>query len=317
VRLLTGHKKDVRAVAYLPEGRLLSGGSDRTVRVWDLASWEQVRTIAARTPVYAVAVAPDGRTIAYAGRHPGPTAGVVPIQTFRLDAGLPGFTFPCPYRVPPPAAAPYFPHGIPRSIWSLSYSADGRTLAAAGRVMGGANIPNGGGGHWFRTDDTTVHGSLASERAYALRFAPVGDGLAVTGDGVVAFYATSQAPEPVVAYPLPSQWAAAVAFLPGSPMAVVGVNSALYFVNTTTPGKPRKVKTGFRTVAALAPSVDGGAVFVGGKPGGVEVYDARTGALRVRYDFGVGGVHAVAAAPDGCTVALAGDDGLAVFDWTG
>src|SRR5262249_44165733 len=146
---------------------------------------------------------------------------------------------------------------------------------------------------------------------------PAGDALAVTGDAVVAFYATPQASEPVVAYPLQSQWAAAVAFLPGSPMAVVAVNSALYFVNTTTRGKPRKVKTGFRTVAALAPSADGRAVFVGGKPGGVEVYNPETGALRVRYDFGVGGVHAVAAAPDGFTVALAGDDGLAVFDWDG
>jgi hypothetical protein len=97
VQLLVGHKKDVRAVAYLPDGRLVSGGSDRTVRVWDLATQELVRTIKARTPVYAMAVAPDGRTIAYAGRHPGPDAGVVPIQTFRLAEGLPGFTYPCPY----------------------------------------------------------------------------------------------------------------------------------------------------------------------------------------------------------------------------
>jgi hypothetical protein len=183
--------------------------------------------------------------------------------------------------------------------------------------MGGANIPNGGGGHWFRTDDASADGPLASGRAYALRFAPAGEALAVTGDAVVAFYATPQAPVPVVAYRLQSQWAAAVAFLPGSPMAVVGVNSALYFVNTTTRGKPRKVKTGFRTVAALAASADGRALFVGGKPGGVEVYNPESGALRVRYDFGVGGVHAVAAAPDGCTVALAGDDGLALFDWDG
>ena len=77
------------------------------------------------------------------------------------------------------------------------------------------------------------------------------------------------------------------------------------------------MKTGFRTVAAVATSADGRAVFVGGKPGGVEVYDARTGALRVRYDFGLGGVHAVAVASDGFTFALAGDDGLAVCDRDG
>jgi WD40 repeat protein len=32
---LQGHKKDGRAVAYLPDGRIASGGSDRTVGVWD------------------------------------------------------------------------------------------------------------------------------------------------------------------------------------------------------------------------------------------------------------------------------------------
>jgi hypothetical protein len=58
-------------------------------------------------------------------------------------------------------------------------------------------------------------------------------------------------------------------------------------------------------------------VFVGGKPDGVEVYDPETGRLRVRYDFGLGGVHAVAVAPDGLTFAVAGDDGLGVFDWEG
>jgi WD40 repeat protein len=317
VRLLVGHTKDVRTIAYLPDGRLVSGGSDRTVRVWNPATGQPVRTIKAGTPVYAVAVAPDGRTLAYAGRHPGADAAAVPIQTFCLADGLPAYTFLCPYQPPPPGVAPYFPTGIPRSVWSLSYSSDGRTLAAAGRVMGASNIPNGGGGHWFRSDDTSVHGPLASARAYALRFAPASDGLAVTGDAVVAFYAAAHEPEPVVAYPLQSQWAAAVAFVPGSAMAVVGVNSALYFVDATTRGKPRKVKTGFRTVAAVAASADGRAVLAGGKPDGVEVYDPQTGALRVRYDFGLGGVHAVAVAPDGFTFAVAGDNGLAVFDWDG
>jgi tricorn protease-like protein len=92
------------------------------------------------------------------------------------------------------------------------------------------------------------------------------------------------------------------------------VNTALYFVDATIRKKPRKVKTGFRKVAAVATSTDGKAVFVGGKPDGIEVYDPETGSLRVRYDFGLGGVRAIAVMSDGLTFAVAGDKGLAVFD---
>lgn len=317
MRALVGHTKDVRAVDYLPDGRLVSGGSDRTVRIWNPVTGETVRTIKAGTPVYAVAVAPDGRTLAYAGRHPAVEAASTPIQTFRLEENLPGFTFRCPFMPPPPNLAASYPTGVPRSVWSLSFSADGRTFAAAGRIMGGGNIPNGGGGHWFRTADASAHGPLATARAYTLRFAPEGDSLAVTGDAVVEFYASPREPKPVVTYPLQSQWAAAVAFVPGSSMAVVGVNPALYFVDASVRKKPQKVKTGFRKIAAVATSADGKAVFVGGKPDGIEVYAPETGSLRVRYEFGLGGVHAIAVAPDGLTFAVAGDKGLAMFDWDG
>lgn len=300
---LVGHKKDVRAVDYLADGKLISGGSDRTVRIWDPETRKSILTITAYTPVYAVAAAPDGKTFAYAGRHPGQDAGSVPIRTFHLAKDKPGIIFDMPYQ-----------DGIPRSVWSLSYSANGHILAAVGRVMGGGNFPNGGGGLWFRTDGTHS-GPLASLEAFSLRFAPTGNRLAVTGSAVVAFYNGPQETEPVVEYRLQSEWASAVAFLPGSTKGFVGVNSALYFVDTTTQEKPKKVKTGFRTITSLATSANGQALFVGGKPGGVEVYHPETGSLRVRYDFGVGGVHAVAVSPDGHTVALGGDDGLAVIDW--
>jgi WD40 repeat protein len=319
VRPLAGHTKDVRAVAYCPDGRLVSGGSDRTVRVWDPTTGGLLRTIKAGTPVYAVAASPDGTQFAYAGRHPGADARDTPIQTFLLADDVAGYTFRFPVAPPPPAVAFYYPAGatVPRSVWSLSFTADGRYLAAAGRSLGTGNHPNGAGGHWFRTDDASAHGPLAAGRAYALRFAPDGHRLAVTGEARVEFYAGPREQTPTLAYPLRTDWAAAVGFVPGSPLAVVGVSSALYFVDATEERKPRKVKTGFRTVTAVAAPPDGRAVIVGGRPAGVEVYHPDTGALVVRYDFGLGGVNAVAVAPDGLTFAVAGDDGLAVFDWDG
>src|SRR4051794_39330188 len=68
MRPLEGHTKDVRTVAYLPDGRLLSGSSDKTVRLWAPASGSCLTTIKAKGPVYAVASAPDGQSFAYSGR---------------------------------------------------------------------------------------------------------------------------------------------------------------------------------------------------------------------------------------------------------
>lgn len=74
------------------------------------------------------------------------------------------------------------------------------------------------------------------------------------------------------------------------------------------------MKTGSRVVTELAAFPSGRAVAAGGKPGRVEVIDSATGERRAAYDFGLGGVHAVAVAPNGLTFAVAGEDGLAVCD---
>jgi len=40
---LTGHEKKVNSIAYSPDGRLLaSGSSDRTVRIWDTRTGEEI-----------------------------------------------------------------------------------------------------------------------------------------------------------------------------------------------------------------------------------------------------------------------------------
>jgi WD40 repeat protein len=66
---LTGHRGNIRAIAYSPNGRrLITASTDQTIRIWDANSGREV-IVLHRSPVLTTAVAfgPDGNKIAAAG----------------------------------------------------------------------------------------------------------------------------------------------------------------------------------------------------------------------------------------------------------
>jgi WD40 repeat protein len=203
---------------------------------------------------------------------------------------------------------------VARSLWSLSFAADGTRLAAAGRKLGGGNFPNGGGGCVWALGTRSEETALPAD-TYAVRFAPADDILAVTATRQVRFYERDVATERFV-YPLQTDWAPAVTFLPSDGRAVVAAGSYVHLVDPTGARKPVKVKSESRAVTALAPTPDGRGLLVGGKPGRVEVFDVGgpTPTRRAGFDFDVGGVYGLAVSPDGLTFAVAADKGLLVCD---
>ena len=216
MRRLIGHTKEVRALAYLPDGRLVTGGQDGTVRFWDTLTGTNTATWRHGSPVYAVAVRPDGGEVAVAGRRP-PRAATNRVtlldpltekptgeHSWMVAAGEVNFrTYENPDADPPPE---WIGGVLPVSIWSLSYSADGQYLAAACRRPGGGNILNGCLGHWWRGSAGSEHGRLVLEDVYTVCFAPEGTTMVACGRREICMYRSPAATVSNLRYELQCNW---------------------------------------------------------------------------------------------------------------
>lgn len=104
----TGHTLfSVYSVAFSPDGKTLaSGGMDNTIRLWDVSSGQELRTLTGHTDsVYSVSFSPDGTILASGGRNTTKLWDVVSGKELRTFKGLGD---------------------------SVAFSSDGTTLASGG-----------------------------------------------------------------------------------------------------------------------------------------------------------------------------------------
>ena len=250
LRLLTGHTGGVLAVAWSPDStRLLTGGDDGTVRVWDARTGEPLHQLTGHTGwVCSVAWSPDGTRLLT-----GSDDGTVRIWDARTGEPLHQLT------------------GHTGWVRAVAWSPDGTRLLT-GSDDGTVRI-------WDARTAQPLHqltGHTGGVRAVA--WSPDSTRLLTGGDDGTVRIWDARTGEPLHQLTGHTGWVRAVAWSPDGTRLLTGGNDGTVRVWDARTGEPLHQLTGHTGwVRAVAWSPDSTRLLTGGNDGTVRVWDARTG----------------------------------------
>jgi WD40 repeat protein len=314
---LQGLKQAVQAVVFAPDGRtLLSAGSDRLVRVWELATGKEVaRWQGHPNAVLSLALSPDGQTLASGGYDQSVKVwDVSGGKTEQLVVTLQG--------------------GLP-AVMTLAFSPDGKSLAGAfgdRLTFGtGGGVVEWGTADWKPRAGLTSEGSGGQARYFTgvrraappevLAETPYGgvQGLAYTPDGQALVLGTARGgvvlwdraqKRPRAAFA--QEGCRAIALSPDGRTVAAAEARAILLWDVASGTRRATLRGHTSLVWSLAFSPDGKLLLSGAKDGTVRFWDAISGEARGAFDWQIGTIHQVAFAPDGMTAAVAGHTGTVV-----
>jgi WD40 repeat protein/serine/threonine protein kinase len=288
LRVLKGHTNGLWSVAYSPNSRrAASGGKDRAILIWDLATGNILRRIAAQQrDITGVVFGPEGKWLLAAGMD-----GTM--RQWDTENGAPIWTFP----------------GHPRGAWCVALTTDGK-WAAVGDGEGKVHVWEVKSGRQLAV--CTGH----TKAVRAVSFSPDGRRLlSASEDGTLRLWRTESGRQ-IQRFVGHTDIVYGAALLPDGTRAVSGSADHTVRLWDVETGAELKRFTGHvNEVNGVACSPDGRQILSASDDLTVRVWDVATGNELRRFTGHTALVFAVAAAPDGRT-ALSGSFDQTVRLWS-